>query len=591
MKLTFIRNTLFLFFLGIGLSFAGPRENTPEYYLNLSTHSTPPDSYHFQLQAADGFLKRGDTKQAQKVLDELPDDTTPAIIFYRQLLDSEIKLSSKKIMEAIQPLRALNPAVASSELQERYYQLLATAYLRQNKPLESVKHRILLDRLLDDNPSALVQNRQDIWKALMQLSAHTLKLTRIPAPPDVLGGWLALAYISKNYQATPEELKKAIDAWKKSYPGHPANQIISEQFNTTASAASLNRPEKIAVLLPLGEGPHQSSAQAILDGFMSNYYASSKKPSIKIYDTSANSAKKLYNKAVEEGADWIVGPLTKAEVNQITDLSASDFVPTLLLNMPESLPNNVPLYAFALTPESEGTLLAQRLWQDGNRRIVMVSTAETTQQRILSAFNDEWKKKGGQIVAQSTMTPSTDRPATVQQLLQIEKYQARAKKLKQETGQTVPLEERRRQDIDAILLIASSEQAHQIRPLFDFYYAQDLPLYTSASFYQGIPNPNVDHDMNNAIFGDMPWIVDKNYGVQPSFNTLKGIWVADAARQPRLLAFGMDAYQLALNYPKWQQFPQLGFMGATGTLYIDPDHTVQRQIAWAKIKEGIPRIL
>lgn len=561
---------------------------SPEYYANLATQSAPPESYIFTLQASDAALKQNQLSKTESLLKELPEELPMALVLYRQILLSEIRLSQNKLNDAILPLKSLNPTVVSAELQERYYRLLADAYLRQNNPLESVKQRIFLDYLLQEEPNALVKNRETIWKTLMQIPLHTLKRIRMPSPPDVLGGWLALAYINKYYESAVDR-DKAISAWKRTYPNHPANQILTQKMSAYSASKEL---KQVALLLPLGEGPHQNAAEAILEGFVSSFYASSQRPLIRIYDTTQDSAKKQYRQAVQEGADWIVGPLTKQEVDEIAALSPAELsTPTLLLNMPKSLATDAPLYTFALNPESEGIRLAQRLSQDGFKRIALVSSPDSVQQRTVDAFVQQWQQLNGKIVASKVIQANADHALSIRQLLQIDTLAAKAKTLKQTTGATLPLQERRRQDIDAVVLLANTEQMHLIRPLFDFYYAQDLPIYTTTHFYNGVANTETIRDMNHIIFADMPWILAKQDAIHPSMADLKAIWPKTIRQEPRLAAFGIDAYRLATQSSQWQTYPQMGLVGATGILYPNENHMIERQLAWATLRNGVPQLL
>ncbi|HRE30628.1 MAG TPA: penicillin-binding protein activator, partial [Candidatus Berkiella sp.] len=69
-----------------------------------------------------------------------------------------------------------------------------------------------------------------------------------------------------------------------------------------------------------------------------------------------------------------------------------------------------------------------------------------------------------------------------------------------------------RQDVDVIVMAAPPAQARQLKPLFDFYYAEDVPVLATSSIYSGSQNPRSDRDVNGVVFCDMPWLLDTTKG-------------------------------------------------------------------------------
>jgi len=135
-------------------------------------------------------------------------------------------------------------------------------------------------------------------------------------------------------------------------------------------------------------------------------------------------------------------------------------------------------------------------------------------------------------------------------------------------------------------LAAPPEQARQLRPLFDFYFAENLPIYANSSIYSGTPNPQKDRDMNGIIFCDMPWLFSKNSNAH---NVLKQNGIN--AINLRLYAMGMDAFLLTAHLKQLQASPQSGIRGATGTLYLRSQNQIERQLSWAKMRNGVPEPL
>ena len=97
-------------------------------------------------------------------------------------------------------------------------------------------------------------------------------------------------------------------------------------------------PAKLAVLLPLSGCP--TAAQPVRDGLLSAYYGESRRrPDINFFDTAGTftGALAAYDKAVASGADFVVGPLGRDEVDAVYYCQQLQ-VPVLALNRGKDAP-------------------------------------------------------------------------------------------------------------------------------------------------------------------------------------------------------------------------------------------------------------
>ena len=79
------------------------------------------------------------------------------------------------------------------------------------------------------------------------------------------------------------------------------------------------RAKQIAVLLPLS-GRTGESAAAIRDGIMAAYYQDElESPELRFYDTGGNAQLiwSVYQQAVADGAEFVIGPLLKDSIQQL----------------------------------------------------------------------------------------------------------------------------------------------------------------------------------------------------------------------------------------------------------------------------------
>ncbi len=68
-------------------------------------------------------------------------------------------------------------------------------------------------------------------------------------------------------------------------------------------------PNQIALLLPLS-GRSEAFGVAVRDGFIAAYLQqdAASRPRLKIYDVAAESVASAYNRAIADGAGFVVGP-------------------------------------------------------------------------------------------------------------------------------------------------------------------------------------------------------------------------------------------------------------------------------------------
>lgn len=347
-----------------------------------------------------------------------------------------------------------------------------------------------------------------------------------------------------------------------------------------------NQPEKIALLLPLS-GKHAEAAKAIRDGFFASYYASTaSKPIIKVYDTSrGQSVQKVYEFALDQGADFVVGPLVKEDVQ---DLSLMPHyllkVPVLALNYsPEAKVNSRQFVQYSLAPEAEAAQVAEKAWQKGYRSASIIVADNPWGKRVAAAFTARWEKHHGRLLQTIYVNASADQAEAVRRLLAIDESQMRANKIKNVLSEKVDFKPRRRQDVDVIFMAAPPEQARQLKPLFDFYYAEDVPVYATSSVYSGHPNPKRDRDINGVIFLDMPWLLDPTRAEQMA--KLLGNKGGRQNEYNRLFAMGVDAYNISYQFKQLQSGGN--YAGATGDLTIR-NKQVRRGLILAEMKDGVP---
>jgi outer membrane PBP1 activator LpoA protein len=341
------------------------------------------------------------------------------------------------------------------------------------------------------------------------------------------------------------------------------------------------------LLLPLGT----ASGQVVRDAFMSAYFSlqeiGGQVPLVRLYDTTdVTDVASLHRQARMDGAELIIGPLLKPQVNQLQNVSDLG-VPTLALNTLDGIaPASPLLFQFALAPEDEARQLANKAWQDGHRYAAILAPADDAGNdyyaRKRDSFTAEWLLLGGSIV--SSLTYRDNYTETISKMLELDVSAERRNRLRELTGKNLQYRPRRRQDVDFILLLGQTAPARQIVPSLAYLYAGDLPVYASQDVYSGLPRPAEDRDLNGVIFGESPWVLDTG---SPRALATRMLFPLNSAQNLRLQAFGIDAFTLYPRLNLLSASSQYTIPGATGRLHLGPNRNIQRDLIWTSINEGL----
>ncbi len=559
------------------------------HFTRLAATAEPPQRFEYQLSAAEALFRAGLPVQAAQILEGLPAGALPPrLAMGRQLLLAEMALETS-------PERALialtTPASDDAlDLSARYHYLRAQAFNRLGNHLETARELIFREPYLND-PWAVEANQMAIWQALSSLSNEALGRLRVQPPPDVLSGWMELALIAKDHTQSTQALAERVGEWRGRYPAHPVREGFVEAL-LKRSRELIARPSRIAVLLPVS-GRFSSAAAAIRDGILAAYYSDPGHGEVQlsIYDTGDDplQAESTYRRAVDEGAEFVIGPLDKESVRLLAQAEEL-LVPTLALNYSE--PAHSPLlYQFSLSPEDEAEQVAELAWLEGHSRASVLLPKGPLGERLMSAFAARWQDLGGEVASTAYYDPeNSDYSAPLTAILNLRESEGRRQSLQRILGQRLEFTPRRRQDIDFIFLAAFSRQARLIRPQLRFHYASDVPVYATSHLFTGAVDVDQDRDMDGIVFGDMPWTLE---ATTPNATTRKGAKSLLNYGGPlqRLVAFGVDAYNLIAAIRLLDSYGHDRFQGETGTLRLDETKRVRRQLLWARFKGGAPRLL
>lgn len=571
---------------------AGDYENAAILLEILGTR-LPPAGWEWQLKAADAYLQTGNLQKAGELLTPLSDkQMSPDLMLLFRLVKANLLLESFSPDEALIVLHRLPEAGTSELLQHRYYRLLAEAYRLSGNLLESANALQTLDTILQQEPEIRLENQLVIIRTLATLTDTALAQLQ-PSPPGIQGGWMELARLIKLYGQSPKTIDEKLAVWRTQFADHPAmNELLDGYFRKLGS--QFQQASHIAVLLPEA-GRYKKAATAIRQGLMAAWYSHppETRPTLRFYDSSnPENAWPLYIEATERGADFIIGPLQKSAVTQIVHAGELP-VPVLALNqvtIDVTPPEN--FYQYSLSPEDEARQVAERAWLDGKRHPVVLVPAGSWGSRISSAFISRWQSLGGRVTDSQTYDArNNDFGQPIQAMLDVDQSKQRRKRIEQILGERVEFEPRRRQDIDYIFVAARAEKARQIRPQLQFHHAINLPIYTTSHAWQGFIDKNKDRDIEGILFPDIPWLL-ADEGDQPlSLTRFRRLMNIEKSNSLRLIAMGIDSFQLLGHLARLQSSEKESLDGKTGQLHMDRLKNIHRQLVWAKMKNSEPSVI
>jgi outer membrane PBP1 activator LpoA protein len=286
----------------------------------------------------------------------------------------------------------------------------------------------------------------------------------------------------------------------------------------------------------------------------------------------------------------VVGPLNKDSVTALA--RGTDFpAPVLTLNYGED--SDIPLgniFQMSLSPEQEARQVAEHAWLDGHQKAAAILPNTNWGDRVFAAFKERWEELGGEVVEYQTYdAKKSDYGMPIKRLLNLDESEKRADSLKRLVNMKFEYEPRRRKDVDMIFMAAFARQGRLLRPQLRFHRAANIPVYATSHVYSGTLQPNMDRDMNDVKFSDMPWTLTHDDNELKS--QIEKLWPSSSKRYMRLYALGVDAFNVIpeLNRLRRNQFSS--YQGETGLLYLDVNNRLLRRLVWAEFVAGKPRVL
>lgn len=329
-----------------------------------------------------------------------------------------------------------------------------------------------------------------------------------------------------------------------------------------APAAAAER--KFALLLPPQSGPLARAVGALLDGVSAAQSAAGERVEVLTIevDEQPQSLGRALRSAREQGAEVVIGPLLRPQVNAA--LRADPGVPLITLSPPDgNVEPSDDVLVFGLGIETEARWLARAA-------IAAAAPGDASPggvPRFAIVVGDGPLARRAAGAMQAALQEAGERVTVVNLAAGYEALQQLADRLF-------------RLGPKAILLALDAPEAAMIRPRL----AHDAVLYaTSQVNVGGDEGALLMPDLEGIRFVDAPWLVAPDH---PAVMAYPRPSQPLSSELNRLYALGIDAFRLALEWASgWRVF---SVDGVTGELRVDRIRgaRVDRTPAFAVFREG-----
>jgi uncharacterized protein len=558
-----------------------------ERYLREAGSLESPEKDIALLNAAGQLSKEGLSKRALAVLRQIDGNALPDDKFIQfSLMGSELALERNSATDATRFLESKRLQTLSASFTPRqrglWYKIQGFVQEAEGNYHKAVFFYARASALATDRTNKRELHDQ-VWKALNRQTREELELNRDLSNDADVVGWYELALATRGNLGDLTLQIESIEHWQSRHPNHPAVTLLPE---TLQGVLNIPRdiPSRIAIFLPSND-TYRLASESVTEGMMAAYYRSLGRggsvPELIFYDTDSADIPTLYQRALMEGANLVIGPLRREKLEDLMALPELA-IPVLALNVAEDRENPHPnLFQFGLSVDDEARQIAEFAWQRGFRAAMVITPDTRWGYSARDTFSDLWQSQGGAVVAATTYNQKqTDYAALLEPAFFLQHSRQRAQRLRQTLGKNIAYNPSRRKDLDMIFLLANAQSGQQIKPSLDYLYAADLPVFATSMINDGRADRALYSDLNGIMFTALPWSVpayDRN-SLKPGSN------LPSAYRN--LFALGVDAYNINQWLTVLKSMPHADIRGQTGELNLAANNRIVRTLPWGQFVDG-----
>ena len=525
-------------------------------------------------QYAKQVYQEGDSSTTIQIVDVLtrPNAFPREIQFILEWLTIQLMLDSGKLPD-LTTIAILSPSSASEQAETML--VWSRIYTMQSNHLTAIKLLSNAKRL-NDKTQSLSEDyfNQVTWQSLLSLTPSRLENLRDQIAIENLTDWIEAA---QRYNASLSDThwQLQLNRLRDENPESDAARWL-----TNYSPEPPSDQQTIALLLPQsGQDQLIQAAKAIRNGWMQAHFSNIDKletytpPKLEFYDTSLTPVSELVQQAFQEGADYVVGPLSKQHVDEVLEVDHQ--LPTnrvLLLNHPtpgnEIPPGKVRHVAWSI--EDEALLLSRLLVSQSHRKCVLFSGNANWMIRARTMLEVNFTDPD-LILSRHQIEDYATVTEVVGEGLGIKESMERRESLQEVIRYEVEFEPRLNEDVNCIVAFVGDLQLQAILESLRYHSSRDIDVFVSESAVRnGLPENSA-----GMVFPSSPWLIDQYR--DPSINN---------QNNPSMRSFhslGFDAYRLSTH---WESLGSYGTIaGMAGIYQLAEDGTIERLPDLAQVKD------
>jgi len=229
----------------------------------------------------------------------------------------------------------------------------------------------------------------------------------------------------------------------------------------------------VALILPLNVPAYERASSAVRDGFLDAAEAAGARGDCIVLAHGLDGVVSAFETARTRGVRVAVGPLVRDDLKTLI-LSGARLPWTVALNQPDDdarMP--AAMFAFPLTVESDGRMLARRALGSGVKSVDVIAGDSLLMKRFAGAFANAWSEGGGRLPDAFRFDPAPEALTGLRRTL----------------GQTNP---------DAVLLAVSGDRAALLKP-----FIGNVRAYASGLVFERPPQA-VARDLDDVRVVEIP---------------------------------------------------------------------------------------
>lgn len=580
--------------LAITLAACSSKPSAPQYVDITAEANQPTQNYLMKADSSQGSLQNDWLIMAMKAAIASNNTEQAQLLIYRlskqnlsevqqaewQMGKAQLSMNAEQYSQALNQLNFNSQWTLADSQWVQYHQMRADIFTALDRPFDTSRELSTLYGLIPSDQEEAISDQ--IWANLQRYSAQTITQLTTKPEEEILDGWLQLAVYVKTFGNDVPQLKNTLEKWLAENADHPAATYTPKSI-TDILSLTIIQPVNTALLLPL-TGKFDKQAQLIRDGFimaMMNDEKRENNATLTIIDTNTESLDAIKAKIQEKQIDFIVGPLLKENIAQMQQQHRTEerTIPSLALNIPDELIEGTDICYLALSPEQEVAQAAKHLAAEGAQYPLILAPQSSYGERVVEAFNDEWRKYSNNKVAVNLFGDKRQLQRNINNVFGLQDSQQNIAQMEGLLNIKLESQPRSRRDIDAVYIVASSDELTLIKPFIEVAINPDTrppKLYSNSKSNGG---GRQYEDLTGVSYSDIPLLIHPKAEIAEQMERL---WPKDSNAERRLQALGMDAYRLMVELPQMKTVEGYTIDGQTGVLSIDDQCVVQREISWAE---------